>query len=319
MRVLILHEEGAVPFAEAVAALTPLTAPAPGVDGLERCRRRRTRGRRLRRRDRRTHRRRCPRRRPGPGGPAHLHPGGRRTGGARRSHPEMGGGGDYTWGDRTTPREVIHVSTPDTDTVRTAVQLDPDLAMAVWHGRRQPARSSEELLTADLHVRGGTMTVSGTPRPSTPPPRRRGPLRQARKGVEITPPRCADRSRSSTAPALTAEEVLGTDVLSRRGGMIRPRHSGRSGTSTRSTNTPSRSGWAPPAPESLPRHGQGRRRAARQGGQPHHPHRPAVEAGSGSAICPAPCTRRSTRTCGHCSTRCDMMDPRPSPSSWRPG
>ena len=33
--VLILHEEGAVPFAEAVAAPTPgLTAPAPGVDGL---------------------------------------------------------------------------------------------------------------------------------------------------------------------------------------------------------------------------------------------------------------------------------------------
>src|SRR5699024_10240750 len=190
---------------------------------------RRTRGRRLRRRDRRTHRRRCPRRRPGPGGPAHLHRGGRRTGGSRRSHPEMGGGGDYTWGDRTTPREVIHVSTPDTDTVRTAVQLDPDLAMAVLGTADANLRALEELLAADLHVRGGTMTVSGDPTAVDTASRVVADLlRQARKGVEITPAsvRRSVEILDGSGP-LTAEEVLGTDVLSRRGGMIRPKTLGQ--------------------------------------------------------------------------------------------
>ena len=141
----------------------------------------------------------------------------------------MGPGGDYTWGDRTTPREVIHVSTPDTDTVRTAVQLDPDLAMAVLGTADANLRALEELLAADLHVRGGTMTVSGDPTAVDTASRVVADLlRQARKGVEITPAsvRRSVEILDGSGP-LTAEEVLGTDVLSRRGGMIRPKTLGQ--------------------------------------------------------------------------------------------
>ncbi|GDY42647.1 hypothetical protein SANT12839_035290 [Streptomyces antimycoticus] len=41
--------------------------------------------------------------------------------------------------------------------------------------------------------------------------------------------------------------------------------------------------------------------------------RPAVEAGSGSASCPAPSTRRSTRICGRSTTRCTTCST-PTPS-----
>lgn len=124
---------------------------------------------------------------------------------------------------------MIHVSTPDSDTVRTAVQLDPDLAMAVLGTADTNLRTLEELLDADLHVRGGTMTVSGDPAAVDTASRVVADLlRQARKGVEITP---ASVRRSveilAGAGPLTAEEVLGTDVLSRRGGMIRPKTLGQ--------------------------------------------------------------------------------------------
>ena len=157
--------------------------------------------------------------------------------------------GVYTRSNLTTTREVIHVSTAGhdratgndsatgndrdpataTDTggvrrdtgdssARTAVQLDPDLAMAV--------RGTAD---ADLHVRGGTMTISGDP-PHVDRASRvvSDLLRQARRGVEITP---ASVRRSveilADSGPLTPEEVLGTDVLSRRGGMIRPKTLGQ--------------------------------------------------------------------------------------------
>src|SRR5699024_8410015 len=110
----------------------------------------------------------------------------------------MVGPADYTRAGSTVTREVIDVSTPenssdDTATTeaaeaRTAVQLDPDLAMAALGAADTNLLSLDELLAAHLHVRGGTMTDSGP---------------------------------------LTPEEVLGTDVLSRRGGMIRPKTVGQ--------------------------------------------------------------------------------------------
>ncbi|GAA4261419.1 PhoH family protein [Dietzia aurantiaca] len=124
---------------------------------------------------------------------------------------------------------MIHVSTPDSDTVRTAVQLDPDLAMAVLGAADTNLRTLEELLDADLHVRGGTMTVSGHPEAVDTASRVVSDLlRQARKGVEITPAsvRRSVEILAGSGP-LTAEEVLGTDVLSRRGGMIRPKTLGQ--------------------------------------------------------------------------------------------
>ena len=124
---------------------------------------------------------------------------------------------------------MIHVSTPDTDTVRTAVQLDPDLAMAVLGTADTNLRALEDLLDADLHVRGGTMTVAGDPEAVDTASRVVSDLlRQARKGVEITPAsvRRSVEILAGSGP-LTAEEVMGTDVLSRRGGMIRPKTLGQ--------------------------------------------------------------------------------------------
>lgn len=161
----------------------------------------------------------------------------------------MGRPGDYTRLIRTTTQGVIHVSTPENDAVtgtagadpgvarrnsgdspaRTAVQLDPDLAMAVLGAADANLRSLEDLLDADLHVRGGTMTISGAPRAVDQASRVVADLlRQARRGVEITP---ASVRRSveilADSGPLTPEEVLGTDVLSRRGGMIRPKTVGQ--------------------------------------------------------------------------------------------
>ena len=162
--------------------------------------------------------------------------------------------GVYTRSNLTTTREVIHVSTAGNDSAtgndrdpatatdtggvrrdtgdssaRTAVQLDPDLAMAVLGTADANLRALEDLLDADLHVRGGTMTISGDP-PHVDRASRvvSDLLRQARRGVEITP---ASVRRSveilADSGPLTPEEVLGTDVLSRRGGMIRPKTLGQ--------------------------------------------------------------------------------------------
>ncbi|MBB1040545.1 PhoH family protein [Dietzia sp. DQ11-44] len=144
---------------------------------------------------------------------------------------------------------MIHVGTPENDAVsdtvartrgddrrdpggppsRTAVQLDPDLAMAVLGAADANLRALEELLDADLHVRGGTMTISGDPGAVDQASRVVSDLlRQAGRGVEITP---ASVRRSveilADSGPLTPEEVLGTDVLSRRGGMIRPKTVGQ--------------------------------------------------------------------------------------------
>ena len=154
----------------------------------------------------------------------------------------------YTRTDPTTTREVIHVSTPDSDAgtdetavdqggrndsgdspVRTAVQLDPDLAMAVLGAADTNLRTLEELLDADLHVRGGTMTISGDQRAVDTASRVVSDLlRQADRGVEITPTsvRRSVEILAGSGP-LTPQEVLGTEVLSRRGGMIRPKTVGQ--------------------------------------------------------------------------------------------
>ena len=160
----------------------------------------------------------------------------------------MGPHWDYTRLDRTTTREVIHVSTPDSDAgtdsaaadsdsrgnsgdspVRTAVQLDPGLAMAVLGAADTNLRTLEELLEADLHVRGGTMTISG-PQPAVDTASRvvSDLLRQAGRGVEITPTsvRRSVEILAGSGP-LTPQEVMGTEVLSRRGGMIRPKTLGQ--------------------------------------------------------------------------------------------
>ncbi|WP_414646768.1 PhoH family protein, partial [Dietzia sp. UBA5065] len=101
--------------------------------------------------------------------------------------------------------------------------------MAVLGAADANLRSLEDLLDADLHVRGGTMTISGAPRAVDQASRVVADLlRQARRGVEITP---ASVRRSveilADSGPLTPEEVLGTDVLSRRGGMIRPKTVGQ--------------------------------------------------------------------------------------------
>lgn len=154
----------------------------------------------------------------------------------------------YTRPNRTTTQEVILVSTPehhpvgdqtdagqdpsggpDRSPARTAVQLDPALAMEVLGAADANLRALEELVDADLHVRGGTMTISGEPAAVDHASRVVSDLvRQARKGVGITP---ASVKRSvgilADSGPLTPEEVLGTDVLSRRGGMIRPKTLGQ--------------------------------------------------------------------------------------------
>jgi len=105
----------------------------------------------------------------------------------------------------------------------------PDAALLALLGRRdENLRQAEELLEADVHVRGNALTLSGTPADVAFAERVFGELiTLAERGQQVAPDNVrrtvemlgSGQDRLGESPA----EVLSLDILSRRGKTIRPK------------------------------------------------------------------------------------------------
>ena len=121
-----------------------------------------------------------------------------------------------------TPRET----NADSDSpVRSSINVPPDLVVGLLGSADENLRALETLLTADIHVRGNALTLSGEPADVALAERVVSELIAiVASGQHLTP----DAVRHSVAMLTgtgneSPAEVLTLDVLSRRGKTIRPK------------------------------------------------------------------------------------------------
>ena len=123
-----------------------------------------------------------------------------------------------------TPRETNAAST-SIPTVRSSIDVPPDLIVGLLGSADDNLRALERSLTAELHARGNTITISGAPAEVALAERVVTELTALlARGQALTP----EVVRHSVA-MLTGDtnespaEVLSLDILSRRGKTIRPK------------------------------------------------------------------------------------------------
>jgi phosphate starvation-inducible PhoH-like protein len=122
-----------------------------------------------------------------------------------------------------TPRET-NAASSDTS-VRSSINVPPDLVMGLLGSADENLRALERLLTADIHVRGNALTLTGEPADVALAERAVSELiAVASGGQPLTP----DAVRRSVAMLIgdddeSPAEVLTLDILSRRGRTIRPK------------------------------------------------------------------------------------------------
>ena len=123
----------------------------------------------------------------------------------------------------------LHVTSRETSaaasTVRSGINVPPDLVVGLLGSADENLRALERLLAADVHVRGNAVTLSGEPADVALAERVLSELVAiVNSGQTLTP----DEVRRSVA-MLTGEDdespadVLTLDILSRRGKTIRPK------------------------------------------------------------------------------------------------
>ena len=109
--------------------------------------------------------------------------------------------------------------------------LEPDVAFAVLGTADANLRALEDALDADVHVRGGQVTLTGARDDVSHAADVVNDLRrQAKRGVAITPDsvlRSVDLTKDTAAPA--AADVMSAEILRRRGKTIRPKTLGQIG------------------------------------------------------------------------------------------
>ena len=121
-----------------------------------------------------------------------------------------------------TPRQTNAAPTP---TVRSSIDVPPDLIMGLLGSADENLRALERTLSAELHARGNTVTLSGSPADVALAERVVTELIALVAGGQVLTPDVVRRSiamltgDASESPA----EVLSLDVLSRRGKTIRPK------------------------------------------------------------------------------------------------
>ena len=121
-----------------------------------------------------------------------------------------------------TPRETSAASTP---TVRSSIDVPPDLIVGLLGSADDNLRALERTLSAELHARGNTITLSGSPAEVALAERVVTELIALGAGGQTVTPEVV---RTSVA-MLTGDaqespaEVLSLDILSRRGKTIRPK------------------------------------------------------------------------------------------------
>ncbi len=123
-----------------------------------------------------------------------------------------------------TPRET-NAAGPSTFPVRSSIDVPPDLVMGLLGSADENLRALEQLLAADLHVRGNAVTLSGEPADVALAERALSELMAIVAGGQPLTP---EGVRHSVAMLIGAgnespAEVLTLDILSRRGKTIRPK------------------------------------------------------------------------------------------------
>jgi phosphate starvation-inducible PhoH-like protein len=123
-----------------------------------------------------------------------------------------------------TPRET-NAAGPSTSSVRSSIDVPPDLVMGLLGSADENLRALERLLAADLHVRGNAVTISGEPADVALAERVLAELVAIVAGGQPLTPEGVRHSvamlvgTGNESPA----EVLTLDILSRRGKTIRPK------------------------------------------------------------------------------------------------
>jgi phosphate starvation-inducible PhoH-like protein len=121
-----------------------------------------------------------------------------------------------------TPRETNAAGAPK---VRSSIEVPPDLIMGLLGSADENLRALERALTADLHARGNTVTLSGSPADVALAERVVTELIALVAGGQVLTPEVVRHSiamltgDAGESPA----EVLSLDILSRRGKTIRPK------------------------------------------------------------------------------------------------
>jgi phosphate starvation-inducible PhoH-like protein len=121
-----------------------------------------------------------------------------------------------------TPRETSAASTP---TVRSSIDVPPDLIVGLLGSTDDNLRALERTLAAQLHARGNTVTLSGSPADVALAERVVTELIALVAGGQTLTPEVVRHSvamltgDAGESPA----EVLSLDILSRRGKTIRPK------------------------------------------------------------------------------------------------
>jgi phosphate starvation-inducible PhoH-like protein len=121
-----------------------------------------------------------------------------------------------------TPRETNAAPAPK---VRSSIEVPPDLIMGLLGSADENLRALERALTADLHARGNTVTLSGSPADVALAERVVTELIALVAGGQVLTPEVVRHSiamltgDAGESPA----EVLSLDILSRRGKTIRPK------------------------------------------------------------------------------------------------
>ncbi len=123
-----------------------------------------------------------------------------------------------------TPRET-NTAGPSASSVRSSIDVPPDLVMGLLGYADENLRALERLLAADLHVRGNAVTLSGEPADVALAER---VLSELVAIVESGQPLTPEGVRHSVAMLVgvgneSPAEVLTLDILSRRGKTIRPK------------------------------------------------------------------------------------------------
>jgi phosphate starvation-inducible PhoH-like protein len=122
-----------------------------------------------------------------------------------------------------TPRET-NAASSDTS-VRSSINVPPDLVVGLLGSADENLRALEHLLTADLHVRGNALTLTGEPADVAVAERAVSELIAVVAGGQTLTPEAVRHGvamltgTDEESPA----EVLTLDILSRRGKTIRPK------------------------------------------------------------------------------------------------
>ena len=108
------------------------------------------------------------------------------------------------------------------------VELDDNLAPIVVGHADQNLRLLESLLAADIHVRGGVVTIKGAPADVSLAVRAFKELEaMARRGHELSPESVRHAVGIVDRGEKSASEVLGGGIVTHRGKTVRPKTEGQ--------------------------------------------------------------------------------------------